>query len=222
MQAQAAVPARAHQLLAVRLRKLPAWKNQGFREAVWHGLALGVCKGSLDEALHLGRVAAPEGSSWRPGWLSNLSPSQSEPLALLSQPVQGWLAPRAGCSPSQTAGPRVPAHVSLQLLPSDAVWAGVTLSAAVTPAKHHQRLHKRRRGGWQSAGHTASHSQFSSLAPKPGASSPVRWHFCPLQPAGQRMGSSMSPRCPFGQEMPEKGNAAQGEFHAGTGGLKGD
>lgn len=60
--------------------------------------------------------------------------------ALLSR---GWLAPRAGCSPSQAAGARVPAHVSSRLLPSDAVWDGVALSAAVTPAKHCQWLHKR-------------------------------------------------------------------------------
>ena len=41
----------------------------------------------------------------------------------------------------------MPAHVSSRLLPSDTVWAGVTLSAAVTLAKQHQQLHKRRWGG---------------------------------------------------------------------------
>lgn len=46
VQAQAAVPARAGQLLAVRPQKLPAWKTQGFRQVVWcgRGLALGVCR----------------------------------------------------------------------------------------------------------------------------------------------------------------------------------
>lgn len=92
-------------------------------------------------------LPAPEGNSQRSGWLSKLSLSQPEPLALLPQPSQGWLTPHAGCSTSQTAGACVPAHVSYQLLPSDAVWAGVTLSAAVAPAKHHRPLHKRRWGG---------------------------------------------------------------------------
>jgi len=43
-----------------------------------------------------------------------------------------------------------------------------------------------------------------------------------LSPAAwQRMGSSTSLHCPFGREMPEKGSAAQGGFHAGAAGLKG-
>lgn len=47
----------------------------------------------------------------------------------------------------------------------------------------------------------------------------MQWHFHPLSSAWQRVGSSISPCCPFGQEMPEKGNASHAEFHAGVGKL---
>lgn len=77
-------------------------------------------------------------------WLSKSSPTQREPPALLSHSGRGWLTPCAGSWPSQTAGMCVPVRVSSWLLPSDAVWAGVTLSAAMALAKHHGQLHKRR------------------------------------------------------------------------------
>lgn len=38
----------------------------------------------------------------------------------------------------------------------------------------------------------------------------MQWHSCPLQSAWEQMGSSMTPYCPFSQEVLEKGNDAMG------------
>lgn len=134
--------------LGCMVMKAASVKNLGV-QGDWHGQvwssgSAGLLGWSFEPGTPL---PVPEGSSWRPDWLSKTSPTRREPPALLSHPSQGWLAPCAGRSPSRAAGMCVPVRVSSRLLPSDTVWAGVTLSAAVALAKHHGQLHKRRWGG---------------------------------------------------------------------------
>lgn len=149
MPAQVAVSAHTGQLSAVWSgKKAASMKNLGVQEDRLARTGFGprhLHSTLLGWSSELGTpLPVPEGSSQRPDWLSKTSPTQREPPALLSHSGQGWLAPCAGCWPRQTAGMCVPVRVSSRLLPSDAVWAGVTLSAAVALAKHHGQLHKRR------------------------------------------------------------------------------
>lgn len=200
VQAQAAVPARTSQILAVWLQKLPAQNTQVVCNS--QGLALGFA--GLQMGLFTWVTPACSAGQLPEARLAEqalLIPNRA--TALLSR---GWLAPRAGCSPSQAAGARVPAHVSSRLLPSDAVWDGVAFPAAVTPAKHCQWL-------LQKMGRVTKHQSRCQLQLVFQLGTKSQEH--PLLCSGISVpcslpGSGWAAAChPFGQEMPEKGNAAQ-------------